>query len=257
MKWDAAKYDAVKAPQIDAGRELIVMAGVREADSILDLGCGTGKLTVELARLASKGSIVGIDPSREMLDKAREVSTGMENIRLMQLAAQAMNFADEFDLVFSNSALQWIREQEEVIKRIYRSLKKNGRLFFQVPGENFCREFFSYTKEAIAALELERFYTTWESPWRFLSQEEYASLLHDAGFRNVKIFYRDYELRFSDIASILAWWASAGLRPYLEPLPEKEQEQFKQAFADLFERNRTDNGIEFNFWRIFASARKA
>ena len=56
MKWDAEKYDSTKAPQIDAGRELITMAQVRNTDSILDIGCGTGKLTVELANLASNGN---------------------------------------------------------------------------------------------------------------------------------------------------------------------------------------------------------
>ena len=72
MRWDAEKYDAVKAPQVDAGKELIAMAKVKDTDSVLDLGCGTGKLTVELAKRASNGIVVGIDPSREMLEKARE-----------------------------------------------------------------------------------------------------------------------------------------------------------------------------------------
>src|SRR5512143_3363192 len=108
MKWDAEKYDTVKAPQIDAGRELIGLAGVREGETVLDLGCGTGKLTVELARLASKGRVVGIDPSREMLDKAKEASTDVKNVRYVQAAAQVMSFNGEFDLVFSNSVLQWI-----------------------------------------------------------------------------------------------------------------------------------------------------
>lgn len=70
MRWDAEKYDTVKAPQVDAGRELIAEAGVKKTDSILDIGCGTGKLTAELAGLASEGSVTGIDPSGEMLDKA-------------------------------------------------------------------------------------------------------------------------------------------------------------------------------------------
>lgn len=67
MKWDAEKYDSVKAPQIDAGRELITMAKVRNTDSILDIGCGTGTLTIELARLASKGNVIGIDHLRKCL----------------------------------------------------------------------------------------------------------------------------------------------------------------------------------------------
>ena len=67
MRWDAEKYDAVEAPQMDAGRELISMANVNEGDAILDVGCGTGKLTVELARLACNGSVTGIDPSGDML----------------------------------------------------------------------------------------------------------------------------------------------------------------------------------------------
>ena len=256
MKWDAEKYDAVKAPQIDAGRELIALAQAGKSDAILDLGCGTGKLTVELARLAPKGRVTGMDPSREMLDKAREVTAGMENVRLMELAAQDMNFTDEFDLVFSNSALQWVTDQENALGRIARSMKKDGRLVFQVPARNFCPEFFKYTKETIALLHVEDFYSAWESPWRFFTKEEYTALLRDAGFVDMKIFYRDYRLRFDDTSAVLDWWASAGLRPYLAPLPGSEQEQFKKIFADRFERNRTESGIEFDFRRIFASAEK-
>ncbi len=256
MKWDAWKYDAVKAPQIDAGRELIVLAKVRESDSILDLGCGTGKLTVELARLACRGSVVGLDPSREMLDKAREISTGAKNVRLVHAPVQAMNFSDEFDLVFSNSALQWVREQEDAMGRIYRSLKPGGRIAFQTPGNNFCKEFSDYTAASIKLLGLERFYAEWQSPWRFFNKEEFESLLSDSGFRALKVFYRDYRLKFPDAGAVLAWWASAGLRPYLEPLPEDEQRRFKAVYAEQFEANRTAKGIEFGFRRIFAFAEK-
>lgn len=256
MKWDAEKYDAVKAPQVDAGKELITLARVQEDDAVLDLGCGTGKLTIELARLTPKGRVVGIDPSQEMLDKAKDASTGMKNVRYVQAPAQAMNFADEFDLVFSNSALQWIKEQEDVLRRIYRSLKPGGRIAIQAPAKNFCKEFFDYSQEAICRLDLKRFYTGWESPWRFLTKEEYEGLLRASGFEDRKVYYRDYRLHFVDTASVLAWWASAGLRPYLAPLPDDDQLRLKAVFAEQFEKNRTDRGIEFDFRRIFAFAEK-
>jgi trans-aconitate methyltransferase len=256
MKWDAEKYDAVKAPQVDAGRELVAMARVREDDAILDLGCGTGKLTVELARLTSKGHVVGIDPSREMLDKAKGASAGVRNVRYVQAPAQAMNFSGEFDLVFSNSALQWIKEQEDVMKHVYQSLKKGGRIAIQAPARNFCLEFATYTAETMDQLGLERYYTAWTSPWRFPGKEGFEALLSDIGFDSVKVFNRDYRLKFVDTSAVLAWWASAGLRPYLEPLSEDDQLRFQAVFAERFERNRTDQGIEFGFRRLFAFAEK-
>ena len=256
MKWDAEKYDAVKAPQINAGRELIALARVCDSDSILDLGCGTGKLTVELAGLACRGSVVGLDPSREMLDKAQEISAAIKNVRFVPAPVQSMNFTNEFDLVFSNSTFQWVREQEDSMGRIYRSLKRGGRIAFQIPGNNFCKEFSDYTAASINLLGLERFYANWQSPWRFLSREEFEDLLSEAGFRSLKVFYRDYRLKFPDTGAVLAWWASAGLRPYLEPLPEDDQLRFKAVYAEQFEKNRTDKGIEFGFRRIFAFAEK-
>ncbi|TAL41240.1 MAG: class I SAM-dependent methyltransferase, partial [Methylovulum sp.] len=128
MRWDAEKYDSAKAPQIDAGKELIAMAQVCDSESILDVGCGTGKLTVELARLSFKGDVIGVDSSPEMLKKARKVSWGIENVHLVQIAAQSIDFVDKFDLAFSNSALQWVKEQREAIRRVYRALNRGGRI---------------------------------------------------------------------------------------------------------------------------------
>ena len=165
-------------------------------------------------------------------------------------------FSVEFDLIFSNSALQWMKEQKEVMGRVYQSLKPEGRIVFQLPAKNFCREFFDYTDNAIALLKLEKFFSNWGSPWYFPSREDYETLLKDAGFGNIMVFYRDYRLVFESLNEVLDWLASAGLRPYLEVLPEKEQEYFKYAFAMSFENNRTDRGIEFDFRRLFASAKK-
>ncbi len=257
MKWDAQTYDAVKAPQIDAGRELIVMAGVRENDAILDLGCGTGKLTVELARLAPQGRVTGLDPSPEMLTKAREASAAFGNLRLLELPAQNMEFVDEFDLVFSNSALHWVKEQEEVMSRLSRSLRKGGRIALQMPAKNFCTAFFDAVEGAVSSLGYERFFEKWRAPWRFPAKEEYEAMLAGTGFHSRKVYYRDYHLSFGMISDVVNWWSSAGLRPYLAVLPSGAQEHFTESFGEEFEKNRTNGGIEFDFRRLFAFAEKS
>lgn len=256
MKWDAEQYDAVKAPQIDAGRELIALARVREHDDILDLGCGTGKLTKELARLASRGSVLGIDPSEEMLEKARAVSSDSGNMSLVRASAEDLEYTGTFDLVFSNSAMQWVQDQPKAIRAIHRALKPGGRFAFQFPAKNVCVEFFAAVETAIADLGYERFFENWSSPWQFPGAEEFSAMLKEAGFRSVDVATREFPLVFSSSADVTAWWASAGLRPYLAALPENGQVYFLDAFGESFERNRTEKGIEFGFTRLFAFGRK-
>lgn len=256
MKWDAGMYDAAHSPQTDVGRELIAMSCVKADDSILDIGCGTGTLTIELAHLAHKGKVVGIDPSIEMLERAREKTLSAGNIALINIPAQKLDFKEEFDLVYSNSALQWIKEQEDVIARAYMTLKPDGRIAVQLPAKDFCWELMENINSAISALGLESKYKKMESPWRFPIKEEFAGFLKDAGFVNINVFYKDYTLLFESINDVLEWGVSAALRPYLSLLNEKKQERFKYAFAMGFENYRTEKGIEFGFRRLFAFAEK-
>jgi trans-aconitate 2-methyltransferase len=256
MRWDAQKYDSVKGPQVDAGRELISLATVKETDEILDIGCGTGKLTIELARLALKGSVTGIDPSEDMLEKARKTSEEIGNVHFALLSAESMDFSGQFDLAFSNSALQWVRNQQMALELIHRSLKNSGRIAFQLPAKNFCREFFEYAGNAITSLGFERHFNNWQKPWYLPDKDEYASILKEAGFRRIDVFYRDYRIVFDSVNGVIDWWASAGMRPYLDMLTHKEQEYFKYAVAMSYENNRTEKGIEFGFRRLFAFAEK-
>lgn len=256
MRWDAEKYDSAKSSQTDAGRELIEMASVKAGDSILDIGCGTGRLTAELARLAHKGKVMGIDPSPEMVSKARKTTTSFDNISLMQILAQKIDFKNEFDIVYSNSALQWIKEQEDVIARIYRALKVRGRIAVQMPAKDFCWAMMENIHSAISALGLESKYKKMESPWRFPLKEEMEAALKDAGFQNVKAYYREDTLLFDSINEVLDWGESAALRPYLALLSKNKQERFKYAFAMGFENYRTEKGIEFGFRRLFAFGEK-
>ncbi|MEK6671944.1 MAG: class I SAM-dependent methyltransferase [Nitrospirota bacterium] len=88
------------------------------------------ELTLELALLAHKGKVVGIDPSAEMFAKAEEKTLSVANISLLNIPAQTMDFKEEFDLVFSNSAFQWIKEQEDVVEMAYNALRPGGRAQF-------------------------------------------------------------------------------------------------------------------------------
>ncbi|MBI5074267.1 MAG: methyltransferase domain-containing protein [Nitrospirae bacterium] len=256
MRWDAAKYDATHSPQSDVGRDLIAMAKVKADDHVLDIGCGTGTLTLKLARLAAGGKVVGLDPSAEMLEIAGQKAQAAGNITLIRRSAQEMNFSAEFDIAFSNSALQWIPEQEAVMALTYRALKNGGRLALQVPAKDFCWELTDNIHIAAGVVGMQSAFSKMGSPWRFPLKEEFGALLQDAGFSDVQTFYREYKLSFASINDVLDWGESAALRPYLPLMNEEKQERFKYAFAMNFENYRTERGIEFEFRRLFALAEK-
>lgn len=256
MKWDAALYDEVKVPQFEAGWELVRMAEVRPADSILDLGCGTGSLTAVLASPAPAGRVVGMDASAEMLEEAGKRAEAVENMETVLLPAESMGFREEFDLVFSNSALQWIREQEKVLALVYRALKPAGRIAFQLVARDFCPEFLCYTAEAIDALHIGRFFDGWETPWFQPTKEEYEMLLEKTGFASVEVSCRDSTMLFEGMNEAVGWFSATALRPFLARLPQAEQGRFVYAVAMRFENHRTGRGIEFSLKRLFARARK-
>ncbi len=256
MNWSDEAFDAVSVSQAEAGMELIDMTEVKSGDAILDIGCGAGNLTLELARKAPKGMVVGIDPSAEMLDMARKRTQGAENIALLKMAAQEMRFASEFDLVYSNSALQWIQEQGAVIGLAHRALRPGGRIAVQLPAKDFCWPVMENINSAISALGLESKFGEMPTPWLFPLKSELQAFLEAAGFSGVGIYYKDYMLLFGSVNEVLEWGMSAPLRPYLSRLSRDMRERFKYAFAMGFENYRTENGIEFNFKRLFAFAVK-
>lgn len=257
MKWDAGLYDVTKGPQKDAGRELLVAAGIRETDSVLDVGCGTGELTVMIASLAHKGNVTGIDSSTGMLELAGRKTSGIGNLRFHQTPVEEMGFKGEFDIAFSNSALHWVLRQEEAVVRIHRALRPGGRIAFQLPHGDAFQEIFAYTKEAIGEIGLEAYFEGFSPPWFLPSDEEYASMLGRAGFRELDVRYREYRYIFESVNDVIEWWASAGLRPYMNRLPKREQAYFTYAVAMRFEQNRTPEGIALGFRRLFAFGRAA
>lgn len=105
FNWDGSKYTSVSRLQAEIGESLIEALHIQSHESVLDIGCGVGNLTLKLAAMAEKGFVLGIDPSPSMLEKAREMASrhGLPNLDFQVMGAAEINFQARFDVVFSNS----------------------------------------------------------------------------------------------------------------------------------------------------------
>jgi trans-aconitate methyltransferase len=131
--WDASKYASISDLQAEMGQMLIDKLQFQTHYRILDIGCGVGNLTIELAFRCNQGSVLGIDASSSMIEQAKTQASDVSNIEFRVLDAEHIQFQQEFDVVFSNSALHWVSKSETILLAIRKALKPDGRIALQFP----------------------------------------------------------------------------------------------------------------------------
>ncbi len=220
VRWDAADYARNSAAQQGWARELIGKLGLSGSESVLDLGCGDGKVTAEIARRVPGGRVVGVDSSEEMVLLSRSAfpASGHPNLRFQSGDARLLEFEKEFDVVFSNATLHWVKDHRPVLSGAARSLKAGGRILFQMGGRGNGAEIFDVAREMIAREEWGRWFAGFEFPWGFYGSEEYAPWCAAAGLRVLRIELLP-RIMMQDGADGLAGWIRTTWMPYTERVP--------------------------------------
>lgn len=190
-RWDARLYDDRHAFVWRNGASLVELLAPRRGERILDLGCGTGHLTAQLASTGAE--VVGIDASQAMVDEARGNHPGLQFV-----VADARNYRadDPFDAVFSNAALHWIRPPEAAVRTIHDALRPGGRFVAEFGG----RGNVGHLVAALRRLQAEYFPNAALPDWYFPGVAEYATLLETAGLevREAWLFDRPTPLEGPD-----------------------------------------------------------
>lgn len=130
--WNANMYDLFEKERMQPSIDLINRIEDGEFRRILDVGCGSGMSTLPLRKRFSESEIIGVDMSENMLEKAKKLISNVEWIR--RDCSKPLNDLGLFDLVFSNAFLQWVYNQEEVIKNISELLNDSGIFAIQIPN---------------------------------------------------------------------------------------------------------------------------
>jgi trans-aconitate 2-methyltransferase len=171
-QWDARLYDDKHAFVWKQGAALLELLAPQAGERILDLGCGTGHLTAQIA--AAGAEVIGIDSASAMIDQARRT---YPHLRFEVADARDFTLTGSFDAVFSNAVLHWIKEPAQVIEGIRRALKPGGRFVAEFGGRGNVQAIVAALDQATQATGSGRL----EHPWYFPSIAEYATLLERGG----------------------------------------------------------------------------
>jgi trans-aconitate 2-methyltransferase len=181
---------------------------------------------------------VGIDNSEQMISLAKNKFSGPEysNLTFKVLDAKSLNFKSEFDVIVSNAALHWTDEHVKVLKGMYESLKKGGRILLQMGGKGNVPEAFFAIDKMITHPRWSSYFIDFKFPFNFYSVEEYSSFISNTQFRDVKIELVGKDMRHKGKEGVAGWIRSTW-HPYTQALPEKLREEFIEDLFNEFDRN--------------------
>lgn len=171
--WDAKLYDSKHSFVSQLGTNLVQLLSPQSREFILDLGCGTGYLTNKIADSGAK--VVGLDHASTMIEQAHK---NYPNLIFEVTDATNLHFTEQFDAIFSNAVLHWIKEPEKVIAGIWRALKPGGRFVAEFGGKGNVKAIVTAIYQAIQATG---YPIDAENPWYFPSIAEYGTLLEQQG----------------------------------------------------------------------------
>ena len=234
-KWDPADYEKSSSAQYRWAMDLVSRLHLRGNEKVLDIGCGDGKITAQLASRLPRGEVLGIDLSRDMVDFARYKYTTAthSNLAFQWGDAKKLDFNEEFDLVVSFACLHWVKDHLPVLKGIRQSLVPSGRVLLQFGGKGNAEELLTITEDMNREDKWSGYYMGFSFPYHFYGPDEYRSWLKQAGLktRRVDLVPKDmiHEGKKGLEGIIRNTWL-----PYTERLPEKLRPQFVSEIADRY-----------------------
>ncbi|MBV8302093.1 MAG: methyltransferase domain-containing protein [Candidatus Dormibacteraeota bacterium] len=225
--WDPAQYQRFRAEREQPFWDLAGLLRVSAPELLIDLGCGTGELTVALHQHVQARRTVGVDSSKAMLQRARSLEA--PGVSFVEADIAEWTPDEPADVVFSNAALQWVPGHEKLLPRIAGYVASSGELAVQVPA-NFDHP--SHTIAADVARE-EPFAAALGGHVRtppVLRPEEYALLLHSIGFGAQHVRLQVYTHELPSSADVVEWTRGTLLTDYQSRMPHSLFESFVEEY---------------------------
>ena len=226
--WDATTYDQVAAPMTRWGSDVLERLPLHGDETVLDAGCGTGRITERLAERLARGRVVALDGSPAMVEAARgRLARFGDRVEFVtaDLAAPLPLLDASVDAVLSTATFHWIADHEALFRHLARVVRPGGRLVAQCGGEgNIAR--------LRAALDAAG--DGWEGPWNFASPEETQRRLEAAGFVRVETWLTDEPTSFEHGPAFRDYLRTVALSAHVARLaPEAQDDLLAAVIARL------------------------
>jgi trans-aconitate 2-methyltransferase len=260
--WDAARYHRISDPQLAWGRVVVARLAPVAGERILDVGCGTGRLTEEIAGVPGV-AVVGLDASAAMLAEASRRARPRDQPPVGELHTlpayvqgdgSALPFTAAFDAVFSNATFHWVSDHDRLFQSVHAALKPGGRLVAQCGGAGNLRQLYGRARLLMADPRYASSYIGWTDPVRFEGIEATERRLQAAGFADIEVTLVPAPTEFDAPEKFAEFIASVCLRHELARLPPGLRDPFIDELTIVAAADEAP--LTLDYWRLNIAARK-
>lgn len=232
--WNADDYAKNSSAQLQWAEELIAKLDLQDSESVLDIGCGDGKISVRLAHLVPDGYVLGIDQSESMIQRASEQfpPTTHPNLSFRHMDATKIHLSERFDIAFSNATLHWVEDQVAVLRGVRSCLKSGGRILFQMGGRGNAAEISGIVQEMIQRHRWRQYFEAFTPPYHFYGPEDYEVWLRECGFRPVRVELIPKDMQHG-IEGLKGWLRTTWF-PYTDCLPVELRDAFLEEVLETY-----------------------
>jgi trans-aconitate methyltransferase len=218
--WDPERYARNARFVSDLGAPVVALLAPRAGEHVLDLGCGDGALTQTLAELGCE--VIGVDGSEAQVAAALE-----RGIDARVMNGEELDFESQFDAVFSNAALHWMKRADAVIDGVWRALRPGGRFVAECGGDGCVAKIVRALERVLARRGIDG---RTLNPWYFPTTEDYGARLHRRGFvvRSIALIQRP-----TPLPGNVTEWLETFAESFTSPLPPKERRPFLEEVQEL------------------------
>jgi trans-aconitate 2-methyltransferase len=188
-EWDGASYDRISGPQEALGRAVLQRMQLRGDETVLDAGCGSGRVTEALIERLPRGRVIAVDASPSMVAQARRRLDGRAEVHELDLLAldlPALELAQPLDGILSTATFHWVLDHDALFRRLRAALRDGGQLVAQCGGQGNIDRLRGVANAVLQREPYAQHFRDWRTPWYYAAPEETRERLLAAGFSHAK-----------------------------------------------------------------------
>jgi trans-aconitate 2-methyltransferase len=239
--WDAGTYDRVSGPQAEWAERVLERLPLEGGETVLDAGCGSGRVTRMLLDRLPRGHVVAVDSAPSMVEHAREALG--ERATVFQADLMEVELGEPVDAVFSNAVFHWVPDHDRLFARMFAALRPGGVLVAQCGGAGNVERFHAAATEVGGRERFARWFEGWRGSWHFAGAGKTAERLDNAGFDGVSTWLEPQPVTLEEPADFLR---SVCLGPHLERLPGELREPYLESVVEELSPDFTLDYVRLN-----------